>query len=169
MSPYACPIPTTPRPPARPISPRDCRRTGSTAERRIPCPYKYPYGGEEHRYEPAIDDELPLNLEDAARMNPLSRPVASWSEDDLRRVMASPACWQPGHRGRARAHVMVREWFERAEGTSTARVDATGRPVGANAAAAAPAGGACEVPVRAHSGKGGDIEVDAHCRSRPAA
>jgi len=41
--------------------------------------YRYPYGGEEHRHEPALDDELPLNPQDAAQMNPLSRPMASWS------------------------------------------------------------------------------------------
>ena len=49
-----------------------------------PVPYKYPYGGEEHRDEPATDDELPLNPRDSAQMNPLSRPGASWSDDDLR-------------------------------------------------------------------------------------
>ncbi|MGH6917406.1 MAG: DUF6973 domain-containing protein, partial [Geminicoccaceae bacterium] len=81
--------------------------------------YRYPYGGEEHRHEPAIDD--PRAILDpagpASDINPLSRPVASWNEDDLRRVMASPAYWQPSHPGRARAHAMVREWFERAERT----------------------------------------------------
>jgi hypothetical protein len=133
-----------------------------------PVSYKYPYGGEEHRHEPAIDDELPMNPEDAAEMNPLSRPVASWSDEDLRRVMASPAYLQPSHPGRARAHAMVREWFARAEDTGPARVDATGRRVPERAVAAAPAGGACEVPVQAHSRQGGKIEVDAHCRSRPA-
>jgi hypothetical protein len=137
---------------------------------RVPNPvrYEYPYGGDAHRHEPAIDDALPLNPEDAAQMNPLSRPVASWSAEDLRRVMASPAYWQPGHPGRARAHAMVREWFERAQ-AGAARVGATGRPVRENAAAAVPAGGACEVPVRAHSREGGKVEVEAYCRARPAA
>jgi hypothetical protein len=128
--------------------------------------YRYPYGGEEHRHEPAIDDALPLNPEDAVETNPLSRPVASWSEDDLCRVMASPAYWQPGHPGRARAHAMVREWFERGEGTGAAQGDATGRR-GPEPRAAASA--ACEVPVRAHSRAGGKVEVAAHCRARPAA
>jgi hypothetical protein len=68
-----------------------------------PVPYKYPYGGEEHRHEPTIDDPLPLNPENAAEMNPLSRPVASWSEDDLRRVIPSAAYLQPSHPGRARS------------------------------------------------------------------
>jgi hypothetical protein len=131
--------------------------------------YRYPYGAEEHRHEPAIDHPLPLSAEDAAEVNPLSRPVASWSEDDRQEVMASPAYWQPGHPGRARSHAMVREWFERAEGAGAARVDATGRRVREQGAAATPTGGGCEVAVRAHARKGGKIEVEAHCRSRPAA
>jgi hypothetical protein len=138
---------------------------------RVPntVPYHYPYGGEEHRHEPAIDDLLPLNPEDAAQMNPLSWPVASWSEDDLRQVMTSPAYWQPGHPGRARAHAMVREQFERAETATPARVDSSGRRVPEPRAAAASAGGACEVPVQAHTRTGGKVEVEAHCRSRPVA
>ena len=110
-----------------------------------------------------------MALEQGAAVNPLSRPVASWSEDDLRQVMASPAYWQPGHPGRARAHAMVREWFERAETATPARVDSSGRRVPEPRAAAASADGACEVPVQAHTRKGGKVEVEAHCRSRPAA
>ncbi|MGH6921338.1 MAG: hypothetical protein ACREJ0_26990, partial [Geminicoccaceae bacterium] len=53
--------------------------------------------------------------------------------------------------------------------TGAARVDATGRRVREQGAAAAPAGGACEVPVRAHSRADGKIDVEAHCRSRRAA
>ena len=30
-------------------------------------------------------------------------------------------------------------------------------------------GDACDVPVRAHSRAGGEVQVEAHCRSRPAA
>jgi hypothetical protein len=133
-----------------------------------PVPYKYPYGGDEHRHEPTIDDPLPLDPEDAAEMNPLSRPVASWSEDDLRRVIASPAYLQPSHPGRARAHAMVREWFAQAEARQPGRIDATGRRVPERARPVSAAGG-CEVPVQAHSRHSGKVEVAAHCRSRPAA
>jgi hypothetical protein len=132
-----------------------------------PVPYEYPYGGEEHRHEPTIDDPVPMAQ--GAEVNPLSRPVASWSKEDLRRVMASPAYWQPGHPGRARAHAMVPEWFERAEASAAGRAHATRRSVPEQGTAAEPAGGGCEVPVRGHTRKGGEIEVDAHCRSRPAA
>lgn len=52
--------------------------------------YRYRYDGEEYRHEPAIDDPLPLSSREAAKVGPLSRPAASWSEEDLRRVMASP-------------------------------------------------------------------------------
>ena len=128
--------------------------------------YRYPYGGEEHRHEPAID-VLPLTPKDAAQVNPLARPVASWSEDDLRRLMASPAYLRPSEPGRARAHAMVREWFERAATTAPRRPDATGRQIRASTPDAA--GGACEVPVREHSRERGKVHVDAHCRARPGA
>jgi hypothetical protein len=134
-----------------------------------PRPYKYPYGGEEYRHEPRIDDPVPMALEQGAAVNPLSRPVASWSKEDLRRVMASPAYWQTSHPGRAQAHAMVREWFKRAEASAAGRAHATRRSVPEQGTAAEPAGGGCEVPVRGHTRKGGEIEVDAHCRSRPAA
>jgi hypothetical protein len=130
--------------------------------------YLYPYGGEEYRHEPAIDDPLPLGPGEAAVVNPLSRPVAGWSESDLRRVMASPAYLQPGHPGRARAHAMVRDWFEQDAAAGPARVDATGRRVSERAVAEAPTG-ACAVPVREHTREGGKVEVEAHCRARPAA
>jgi hypothetical protein len=129
--------------------------------------YRYPYAGEEYRHEPAIDDPLPLGPGGAV-VNPLSRPVAGWSEDDLRRVMASPVYLQPDRPGRARAHAMVRAWFERDAVTGPARVDATGRQV-RERVAVAPTGGSCEVPVREHAREGGKVEVDAHCRARPAA
>jgi hypothetical protein len=87
-----------------------------------------------------LDDPIPMALEQGAAVNPQSRPVASWSEDDLRRVMASPVYWQPSHRGRARAHAMVREWFEHAEASAAGRADASGRSVPEPGAAAEPAG-----------------------------
>jgi hypothetical protein len=70
--------------------------------------YRYPYGGEEHRHEPALDDELPLNPQDAAQTprrgadEPTLAAGGELEPEDLRRVMASPACWQPNHPGRAR-------------------------------------------------------------------
>lgn len=129
--------------------------------------YVYPYGGEEYRHEPAIDDPLPLGPGKAV-VSPLSRPVAGWSEDDLRRVMASAAYLQPNHPGRARAHAMVRAWFEQDAAIEPARADATGRQVRVRAAVV-PVGGSCEVPVRDHTREGRKVEVEAHCRSRPAA
>jgi hypothetical protein len=64
---------------------------------------------------------------------------------------------------------MVREWFERAQTAAPPGVDASGRRVPEPRAAAVPAGGACEVPVRAHNRAAGKIKVAAHCRARPAA
>jgi hypothetical protein len=83
--------------------------------------------------------------------------------------MASPAYLQPGHPGRARAHAMVRDWFAEAKARQSARTDATGRRFPERATAMSSANGACEGPVRAHSRAGGKVEVEAHCRSRPAA
>jgi len=83
--------------------------------------------------------------------------------------MASPAYWQPNHPGRARAHPMVREWFERVVTSAPARVDAAGRRVPERMATVVSAGGVCEVPVRLHAREGGKVEVEAHCRTRPAA
>jgi hypothetical protein len=59
--------------------------------------------------------------------------------------------------------------FAEAEARQPARIDATGRRVPERATSVSSAGGACEVPVRAHSRVGGRVEVGAHCRSRPAA
>lgn len=63
---------------------------------------------------------------------------------------------------------MVRDWFERDAVTEPARVDATGRQV-RDRVAAVPSSSSCEVPVREHTRDSGKIEVEAHCRSRPAA
>jgi hypothetical protein len=63
---------------------------------------------------------------------------------------------------------MVRTWFERRFGSDPALTDATGRLVRADRAAAR-SGGGCPVPVRAHTRKGGKVEVTAHCRATPAA
>ncbi|MFQ5763757.1 MAG: hypothetical protein ACE5GT_02410 [Rhodospirillales bacterium] len=49
----------------------------------------YEYGGEEHRYGPRTDAD------------PMERPVDTWSEDDVRRVMSSDAYQRqadPGHK-----------------------------------------------------------------------
>ncbi|MGH6898279.1 MAG: hypothetical protein ACREJ5_17305, partial [Geminicoccaceae bacterium] len=99
-----------------------------------PVPYEYPYGGEEHRHDPAIDDELPLDPEDAAQMSPLSRPVASWSEDDLRRVMASRVYWQPGHPGRGR----TRRCASGSSGPRPSRLAGSMRPAAAFTSRARP-------------------------------
>jgi hypothetical protein len=55
-------------------------------------------------------------------MSPLSRPVATWSKHDLRRV--NGRLNQPG---RAGSDLMVRKWFEPAQTGTPARVDASGR------------------------------------------
>jgi hypothetical protein len=52
-------------------------------------PYDYPFGGEEHRYSGESGsraDEIPA----------LERAVGTWSEDDVRRVMASKAYQRSG-------------------------------------------------------------------------
>jgi hypothetical protein len=137
---------------------------------RVPLdpPYEYPYGSGKWRLfgigdpGPILDPAGPVSA-----VNPLLRPVETWSEDDLRRVMASPAFLRPGDPSRAQAQAMVRAWFERSFGTGPIRLDATGRPVREEHATAR--SGASPVAVRAHTRQGGKVEVAAHCRTRPAA
>jgi hypothetical protein len=72
-------------------------------------PYRYPYGGEEYRYDPFLDGASPTMAlpSPPSEVDPLSRPVVTWSEKDLQSLMNSPAFVQPGHPGRARAQAMV--------------------------------------------------------------
>jgi hypothetical protein len=127
-------------------------------------------GGPEHRYDADEDDAPPAEPSPHASMSPapLSRPVASWTEDDVRTVMSSPAYLVPQHPRRREAARKVRAWFERRFGTGPVLVDATGRAV-RDAGTAAGSAGACPVAVRAHRRKRGKVAVGAHCRSRPAA
>jgi len=131
-------------------------------------------GGPEHRYAPpAAPDALitdPIGMADATKpaTAPLERPVASWTEEDVRTVMNSPAYLEPQHPRRGEAERKVHAWFERRFGTRTVALDATGRGIREGGATAGRAG-ACPVPVRAQSRGGGKVEVGAHCRSMPAA
>jgi hypothetical protein len=113
----------------------------------------------------------PMEMADAAEpaAAPLNLPLANWTEEDVRTVLNSPAYHRPDHPRRAEAERKVRAWFERRFGTGPVAVDATGRALRGGGATAGTAGGACPVPVRAHSRKGGKVEVGAHCRLRPAA
>ena len=99
------------------------------------------------------------------------KPVGSWSEDDVRAVMASDAYRQAGHPAQAETHARVRAWFERAYGNRPVRRDATGRQIDGPSRqpridAAGAAGG--PVHVRAHSRERGRVDVDAHDRRPPA-
>jgi hypothetical protein len=127
-------------------------------------------GGSEHRYDADEDDASPDEPSPRASIgaDPLDRPVASWTEDDVRAVLSSPAYLRPQHPKRREAERKVRAWFERRFGTGPVAVDATGRAIRGGGATAGRVG-ACPVPVRAHSRDGGKIEVGAHCRSVPVA
>jgi hypothetical protein len=113
-------------------------------------------GGPEHRYAPPAPPEglmtAPMEMADASEPAeaPLDRSVATWTEEDVRKVLSSPAYLRPQHGRRGEAERKVRVWFERRFGTGAGPVDATGRAV--RDARATPGGtGACPVPVRAHS------------------
>lgn len=116
-------------------------------------------GGPEYRYPGKSGLEEPLGMADAS--DPLDRPVANWTEEDVRTAMNSPAYLQPQHPKHRQVQRDVRTWFERRFGTGPTPVDATGRGI-----QSAEAGG-CPVPVRAHNR--GKVEVRAHCRSAPTA
>jgi len=138
--------------PEAPNWPPDWSRVGPSTE-------PYDYGDERYRNpkpgEPSFFD----------------MPVGSWSEDDVRAVMASDAYRQAGHPAQAETHARVRAWFERAYGNRPVRRDATGRQIDGPSRqpridAAGAAGG--PVHVRAHSREGGRVDVDAHDRRPPA-
>ena len=86
-------------------------------------------GGPEHRYDADGDDAAPVKRSPDASMGaaPLDRPVASWTEEDVTRVLNSAAYLRSQHPQRAEAERRVREWFEQRFGTGPASVDATGR------------------------------------------
>jgi hypothetical protein len=115
-------------------------------------------GGAEYRYLSKSRLEEPIGMAEGS--DPLDRPFARWTEEDVRTVMISPAYQQPRHPRRGQIQRDVRAWFEPRFGTGPIPVDATGR-----AMQSAEAGG-CPVPVRAHNRS--KVEVRAHCRSVPA-
>ncbi|MGH6912563.1 MAG: hypothetical protein ACREH3_02520 [Geminicoccales bacterium] len=106
-----------------------------------------------------------------ASSDPLGRTIATWSQDDVRTVMSSPAYLRAQHPQHGEAQRLVRLWFEQAFGTGPAPADATGRMVreepGRRSERVAK-DGACPVPVRVHAREGGQVEARAHCRARPA-
>ncbi|MGH6902193.1 MAG: hypothetical protein ACREIR_05585 [Geminicoccaceae bacterium] len=126
-------------------------------------------GGPEHRYDADEGDAVPDEPSPRASISadPLDRPVASWTEDDVRAVLSSPAYLRPQHARRGEAERKVRAWFGRRFGTGPVPVDATGRAI-RDAPARAGRAGACAVAVQAHSRGGGKVVVGAHCRSMPA-
>lgn len=117
-------------------------------------------GGAEHRYDaPENDDGSSFWLKAAG----LSLDaVDDETEDEIARLMASPAYWQTDHPDRARTHARVRGLFERAHGTEPVARDVAGRQI------AGRSDGNCPVDVRAHAREGGKVRVEAHCRSMPA-
>jgi hypothetical protein len=122
-------------------------------------------GGPEHRFGAQVAGAEPSGApERLAAAHPLERPVETWSEQDVRAVLSSPAYLEPQHPRREQAQRLIRAWFERRFGTGPARVDATGRRVREDHARS----GDCPVPVRAHTRGGGKVEVGAHCRTRHA-
>jgi hypothetical protein len=112
-------------------------------------------GGAEHRYPGKSGLEEPMGMAEAS--DPLGRPVASWTEEDVRKAMNSPAYLQPRHPKHEQVQRGVRAWFERRFGTGPVPVDATGRPHGTRETSARAR--ACPVPVRAHNR--GEVEVRA--------
>ncbi len=126
-------------------------------------------GGPEHRFGVQVAGAGPSDASvRPAAANPLDRPVETWSEQDVRAVLSSPAYLEPQHARREQARRLVRAWFERRFGAGPARVDATGRRV-RDGESVARSDGDCPVPVRAHTRQGGEVEVAAHCRATPAA
>jgi hypothetical protein len=125
-------------------------------------------GGPEHRYE-ADSDGTPQ--EEAVRRpsrngDPLDRPVASWTEEDVRTVLGSPAYLRPQHPKHIETQARVRAWFE-ARFPGPVQVDATGRQKSDGNGAIASS--QCDIPVRAHARNADKVQVAAHCRARPAA
>jgi hypothetical protein len=124
-----------------------------------PITTDYEYGGEKYRYRPRSE------------LDPMDRPVETWSEDDVRAVMASDAYQRTDAPGHAQAQEKVRDWFVHFYGDGPTRHDATGRlidpapilPIPKNI----PEGGGA-VHVRAHVRDGGKVAVDAHDRSPPS-
>jgi hypothetical protein len=117
-------------------------------------------GGPEHRFGAQVAGadvtgapELP------AAADPLDRLVETWSEQDVRTVLNSPAYLEPQHARREQAQRMVRAWFEQHFGTGPSRVDATGRLVRDGGAVARSGGGLPGVGARSHAprrqGRGG--------------
>jgi hypothetical protein len=125
-------------------------------------------GGPEHRYAPNDLMTAPMGMADASEpaTAPLDRPVASWTEADVRTVLNSPAYLRPQHPKHIEAQALVRAWFER-RFPGPVQVDATGRRKPDRDAASPSA--QCNVPVRAHARNAGKVHVVAHCRARPAA
>jgi hypothetical protein len=125
-------------------------------------------GGPEHRFGARVaGGEASAAPERTATAHPLDRPIATWSEQDVRSVLNSPAYLAPQDARYAQAQRLVGAWFERRFGTGAARVDATGRRVREEDAMAR--SGGCPVPVRAHTRQDGNVDVAAHCRATPAA
>lgn len=97
----------------------------------------------------------------------MERPVDTWSEDDVRRVMSSDAYQRQADPGHKLAQDKVRGWFGHFYGDAPARRDATGRMIDPTPVRPIPTGGG-PVQVRAHAREGGKVSVDAHDRSRPS-
>ena len=99
--------------------------------------------------------------------NPMERPIETWSEDDVRAVMASEAYQRSGAPGHDEAQENVRAWFEHFFGDGPDRRDAVGRPVDPAPIRPIPTGGG-PVRVRAHAREGGKVAVDAYNRAPPS-
>ena len=103
--------------------------------------------------------------------DPIDRAVTTWTEDDVRRVMSSPAYLRSQHPQHREAQRMVRLWFEQESGTGPIAVDATGRLVrdrSGRKSERVTKDSACPVAVRAHTRDGGKVEVREHCRTKSA-
>jgi hypothetical protein len=84
-------------------------------------------GGPEHRFGAQVARAEPGDVpERLAAAHPLDRPVETWSDQDVRRVLSSPAYLEPQHARREEAQRLIRAWFERRFGTGAARVDGDG-------------------------------------------
>jgi hypothetical protein len=96
------------------------------------------------------------------------RPVASWTEADVRTAMTSLAYLDAQHPDHRQVQRDVRAWFGRRYGIGPVSTDATGRAV-RRSSDAPPKADACPVQVRGYARDGGKVEVRAYCRERPTA
>ena len=111
---------------------------------KVPPPKdRYPYAGENNRYEGSAIDEV------------MDKPLEDMSQDDIDTLMGTGAYRASSHPDFQRLHRKVSAWYEQG-------FDIGGQRSGRDT----PTDGG-PVPVRAHGRDGGQTSVRSHTRSRP--